>query len=351
MSLFKNMLSSGESLFLNPIALDYDYIPKLVPYRENQQHYMAQCIKPLLQERNGKNLLITGTPGIGKTVAVKWVLKDLEENTDNIECIYVNCWKKDTPYKIAVDICEQLGYPWTQTKRTEDLLKEVIKSLNKKTAVIVLDEIDKLQELSIVYTLTEDVYKKSIFLITNDKEWLSKIDQRLKSRLMPETMEFKPYNREETEGILKQRISYAFPKGVISNDTLKIISDKTYEISDIRTGLFLLKESANIAENKGKKKVDLEEAQEAILRLSKGYNSKDVEGDSKEILELIKRLSGKSTQEIYDIYKQSSNISYRSFQRKIKELADLNQIQIEEINKGGKYHIVKYGSVKSLKEF
>ena len=79
MSLFKNMLSSGESLFLNPIALDYDYMPKLMPFRDGQQHHMAECIKPLFQNRNGKNLLITGSPGIGKTLASKKVLKELEE--------------------------------------------------------------------------------------------------------------------------------------------------------------------------------------------------------------------------------------------------------------------------------
>ena len=28
MGLFENMLSGNESLFLNPVALDFDYIPK-----------------------------------------------------------------------------------------------------------------------------------------------------------------------------------------------------------------------------------------------------------------------------------------------------------------------------------
>jgi len=57
MGLFNNMLSNDESLFINSIALDLDFQPKLVPYRENHQGYIAQCIKPLLQQRNGKNLI------------------------------------------------------------------------------------------------------------------------------------------------------------------------------------------------------------------------------------------------------------------------------------------------------
>ena len=56
MGLFKDMLKSDESLFRDEIALDYDFLPKLLPYREKEQFYLANCIKPLLQKRNGKNL-------------------------------------------------------------------------------------------------------------------------------------------------------------------------------------------------------------------------------------------------------------------------------------------------------
>ena len=106
MNLFNNILKSNESLITNPIALDYDYQPKLIPYRENQQHHIAACIKPLFQNRNGKNILITGKPGIGKTVCAKHVLRELEEQTEEIIPIFINCWKKDTPYKIVIEICE-----------------------------------------------------------------------------------------------------------------------------------------------------------------------------------------------------------------------------------------------------
>ncbi|MBU0461012.1 MAG: cell division control protein 6, partial [Nanoarchaeota archaeon] len=79
MSLFKDMLKGDESLFRNEIALDYDFLPKLLPYRENEQRHLATCIAPLLNGRNGKNLFIFGAPGIGKTAAMKFVFRDLEE--------------------------------------------------------------------------------------------------------------------------------------------------------------------------------------------------------------------------------------------------------------------------------
>ncbi len=96
MSLFKDMLKDNETLFKNTIALDYDYVPKLVPFREKHQHFIASCIRPLFQNRNARNIVIHGLPGVGKTVACKHVINELEEETDDIEVLYVNCWKKNT---------------------------------------------------------------------------------------------------------------------------------------------------------------------------------------------------------------------------------------------------------------
>ncbi len=187
-NLFNDMLKDSESIFKNPIALDYDYQPKLVSYRENEQHQIANTIKPLLQSRNGKNLFIFGKPGIGKTVATKKVLKELEENDVEVEQIQINCWKKDTPYKLVLEICDQIGYKWVQQKKTDELFKKVKEILNKTAVVFVLDEVDKLQDVSIIYSILEDIYKKSLILITNEKEWISKLDQRLRSRLVPERL-------------------------------------------------------------------------------------------------------------------------------------------------------------------
>ena len=78
MALFKDMLGAEESLFKNELALDYSFLPKILPHRENQQRHAAACIKPLLTEKNGKNLFIYGAPGIGKTAALRFDLNELE---------------------------------------------------------------------------------------------------------------------------------------------------------------------------------------------------------------------------------------------------------------------------------
>ena len=54
--LFKDMLGSSETLFKNELALDFSFQPKVLPYREKEQRFVVNCIKPLFSEKSGKNL-------------------------------------------------------------------------------------------------------------------------------------------------------------------------------------------------------------------------------------------------------------------------------------------------------
>ena len=297
---YKDFLSGDETLFKEPIVLDYDYMPKLIPYRENEQREIALVIKPLLAMRNGKNIFIYGNPGIGKTLACKHVLNELEEQYD-IFCLYINCWKRNTSYKIALQLCEELEYPFVQNKKTDELFDVIKKEINKKSAVFVLDEVDKLEDVSFLYFLLEEIYRKSIILITNNKEWLVTLDSRIKSRLTPQILEFRNYNREETEGILRHRLKYAFKEGVFQEEAFELVVEKTFEKKDIRIGLYLMREAGNNAESRSSKKITIEDVEQAIRKLG-DFSIKDkneLDNDSNMILQIIKNNSGKKIGELF----------------------------------------------------
>ena len=355
MGLFKDMLSSDESLFRDMVALDYDYLPKIMPYRENEQRYVATCIKPLFQKRNGKNLFIHGAPGIGKTAATKHVLKDLEEETDDIISIYINCWQKNTTYKILVEICDQLGYRFTHNKKTNELMKIVREILNKKSVVFVFDEVDKLDDIDFLYMILEEIYRKTILMITNYRSWLMELDERVKSRLTPELLKFNPYDENETKGILKHRLKYAFMTGVWDDDAFELVAKKTAELKDIRSGLYLMKESGNSAENKASRKIVLAHVKEAIAKFDefKIKSSQDLRDETKKILELIKSNDGKKIGELYKLYKKDGTMSYKTFQRKIKRLEEGKFISVKKTTGGetGTTTIIHYTKSKKLTDF
>ncbi|HLD18652.1 MAG TPA: AAA family ATPase [Candidatus Nanoarchaeia archaeon] len=356
MGVFKDMLGAGESLFLNPVALDFDYHPKVLLYREREQRTIAAAIKPLFTGRTGRNLFIYGQPGLGKTIACRHVLQELEEQTDEIHVLYINCWQKNTTFKILVEICEQLGYKFTQNKNTEQLLVIIKNIINKSSAVFAFDEADKLEDVNFIYTLIEHIFKKAIILITNDKNWLVNLDDRVKSRLIAEMLEFRPYSEAEIKGILKTRADFAFVKGVLDPLAFDAVCRKTFELKDVRAGLYLLREAGNAAEERSSKKITIADVEMAIAKLEE-FKIKDIEAleeDMRMILGLIKNNSGDKIGELYRKYSEAGGKAvYKTFQRKIEKLSQGKYIETEKIPGGaeGKTTIVRYASEKKLSEF
>lgn len=351
MGLFEDVLKSSESLIKNENALDYEYLPKQIPYREAEQQYFATCMKPLFANRSARNLLVFGPPGVGKTAAIRHVLRELEDETDDIYPIYINCWHNNTSYKICVEICEQLGYHFTQNKKTTELYKIATQLLNKKSAVLVFDEIDKAEDFDFLYVIIEDIYRKAIFLLTNYKSWLISLDERIRSRLLAELQEFKPYNAKEIEGILRERIDYAFPSGVWDEDAILEVSKKTAAIKDVRSGLFLLKESGLIAEEKSKKKIEISDVKKAIEKLDDFYikDSGELDDEIQFILSIVKQNSGKKIGDLFKVYEsQGGKASYKTFQRKITKLQDGKFIKVtKQTGAGGNTTIIE----KKLTDF
>ncbi len=359
MGLFDNMLNSNQTLFKNIDALDFAFVPKIIPYREEQQRRIATAIQPLFADRNGKNIVIYGMPGIGKTVACRHVLNELEEKTEDITPIYVNCWEKNTSYKVALALCEEIRYVFTQNKKTDELFKEVIKGLNKRKVVIVFDEIDKAEDYDFLYILAEQVYRKTIIMITNFRTFLEDMDERVRSRIMPELIEFKPYNLEETKGILKQRIEYAFFPNVWETDAFELVANRSFDLHDVRVGIHLLKDCAEQAEQKSSKKITYMHAKDALAKIDEYSIAKstDLDSDDKKILELIKKNTNSKIGDLFKLYSEAGGSGvYKTFQRKMKQFEEQNLIKCTRMEgAGGNTTIIEYvekkEKTKGLNEF
>lgn len=336
MTIFDNFLQHNETIFKEQLVLDYDYLPHIIKFRENQQQQIANIIKPLFSSKMSSNILITGSPGIGKTVCCRHILREMENFSNRIYGIYVNCWKQDTPFKVLVEICHQLDYKWIANKKTNELMSEISKIINKKAAVIILDEIDKIKEEQIIYQLLEDLFKKCLILVTNKQEFLATLDPRTRSRLIPEIIEFKPYSFQETYDILNERKKFAFFDNVLDNNLFEQIAQKSFYEKDIRIGLFLLKESGNATELRSSKKISQEDIDKTISKISTFQQTKLIlDDEEKELLNLIKQKPGINSSEIYPIYNEKFNKTDRTFRRKISTLKEFDLIDVKDENING----------------
>src|SRR3989344_3553588 len=353
MGMFSGAGGSGESLFRNPIGLDYDYQPKLVKYRESEMRLVAAALRPLFQKRSGRNVFIYGPSGVGKTVAVRNLLQVLEQETEDILPFYINCWKNDTNFKILLEMCRVIDYRFTQNKRGDELFDIVKKEINKKAAVFVFDEVDKIDEPDFLYNIIEEVFNKSIILITNHKDWVAELDPRIKSRLTAEVLEFRPYDLTETRGVLQQRMEFVFASGTWDSNAFESVVQKSLGMQDIRSGLYLMKEAANVAEERNSGKVAAADVAAAMKKLEDFSIKKtdELENESRFVLNLIKKNSGGKIGDVYEAYKQAGGgMVYKTFQRRIAKLEDDRFITTEKLSGGseGNTTIVKYGQEKKL---
>ncbi len=327
-----------KSIIKNEEILSYDFIPKKIPYRENQIQEIANSIKPMLNERSGSNLFIYGAPGIGKTASVKWVLRELEETTDDIIPIYVNCWNLKTKYFIFSKIANKLNLAFTAGKSSEHILQQIVHKLKNKKSVFVFDEIDKIESTDFLYQIISNFPNACIHLISNKFDYVTKIDPRIKSRIMLKNLEFKPYNLEEINGIIKDRSKKALKSNCIKPEFLKQIANITYNKKDVRVGIHLLKESAKIAEQKGDNKIKKEHIKKAIESSSeKKPEEEKLNKDESLILNVVKENSGEIAGTLYDKYKEKKGkLSYKSFKRYAKRLEKLGLLKLKRTAGGFK---------------
>jgi len=169
---------------------------------------------------------------------------------------------------------------------------------------------------------------------------------------MPEMLEFQAYNEQETQGILRQRIDFALVPNVLEKEPFELISKKTFEVGDIRSGLFLLKQATNAAEDESSKRVRLNHANIAVEKLNEFHIKKEEEFTSEELklLDFVKINSGKSMGEIHKEYEKQSEMSYRTFFRKIKQLEKSKRITLNSEGVGKVTRVV-YGTEKKLSDF
>jgi cell division control protein 6 len=348
MTLFDDMLKDEESLFTDEHVLDFDYLPDLLPYRENQQGYIADCIKPLVAGRPGKNLFIHGAPGVGKTSCIRFVFEELKKSTDAIKPVYINCWKKPTTNAVLTEVASQLGSIGAHYKTNEELWAKVEKGLSRsKGVVIALDEIDKAKEQDFLYQILENIRAITVLMISNDKAFLANVDGRIRSRLTPEELEFPPYKLDEVRGILEERKNAAFVPGVWGEEAFGLVVDKTYEQGDMRVGLSLLRESGRAAESDASRRVTVEHAMRAKGKMVdfRMYGSGDLGEKEALVLSIIEENSGIETGELTEMLKKRAEpIADSSLRRIIQRLDKGGYIFREEVAAG-------YGKGKTMKHF
>jgi len=152
-----------------------------------------------------------------------------------------------------------IGFPFSVLL---DAVIDYIKA-GKINFVIVLDEIDKVKNLDdLMYSLTRanealDSGHIGMIGITNNVTFKKELDPRSKSALLEEEMAFSPYNAEQLQAILRQRVKLGFKDKVVSEAAINLASAlAAQESGDARYALNLILKAGELVDEEGQKKVD-----------------------------------------------------------------------------------------------
>ncbi|NYZ73522.1 hypothetical protein H0O00_00090, partial [Candidatus Micrarchaeota archaeon] len=136
----------------------------------------------------------------------------------------------------------------------------------KKPVLLILDEVDGLEDDKLLYAVSRSNEKQlsfGIVTITNNKNFLAKLDSRVRSSLRFSEMEFREYSEEQLAGILRTRAVKALAPGTYDEKLLLKIA-RSVEDGSARIVLERLWKAAKHAESAGRQKIMLQDLEDII---------------------------------------------------------------------------------------
>ncbi|MDO8556774.1 MAG: orc1/cdc6 family replication initiation protein, partial [Nanoarchaeota archaeon] len=357
-----------EPLFINKKILQSNYIPKEIPYREQQIEQIASILAPALRFEKPSNLFVYGKTGTGKTLSIKHTIEAMQQiakkNNIQLKTLYLNCKLKkvaDTEYRLIAQLARDFGEEVPATGLpTEEIYKIFVKALDKEKQIIILilDEIDQLVKKTgdeILYNLTRisselKQSEVSVIGISNDLVFTDVLDPRVKSSLSEEEVLFPPYNALQLQKILKERSALAFKEGSLTEGVIsKCAAYAAREHGDARRALELLRVAGELAERKNEITITVDHIDIAEEKIENDKIVESIESQPKQSQLTLYAIFSKAlinteghifTGDVYELYKEYCTkaglrpLTQRRVSDIIAELDMLGIINTKIISKG-----------------
>jgi cell division control protein 6 len=345
-------ISAEKEIFRDERVLMPDYLPEVMPHREEQIKEIAYALRGAAEGKKMENILILGPSGTGKTSSVKYVLKQLQEYSQRVVPVYINCWESSTRHSILNSIAYSLGEfiprRGISTDEITEKIGEILKK-EKKAPVIALDEVDRLfasqyEEEKVLYDLAraKELFSVDfgVVAITNSNEFLAKLDQRIKSSLIQKQLFFKQYSPIELKDILKSRAKLAFYSESLSEEVIPLCAARAAKNNgDARLAINLLWKAGKIAERENAEKIAEEHVRKAFEEVGGEELHEKLDGKEREVYDFVKEKGEVTSSELYEKFKDESDRSVRNY---VTRLCSLGFITVEDtVGKGGKIRMIK----------
>lgn len=341
--------SSKEiTLFKDERVLYPDFVPDMLPFRDEQISELVFCLKPASIGRKPTNIFVFGKPGTGKTVTLKYVLNELKDYSNRAKGIYINCFEYPSKQSILAKIANFLGVAVpTRGVSSQDVFLRIIAVMKttKVIPIIIFDEAEQLLKDDSTKTLLYDLSRLpeqqkvllGLVFISNDSFFLSSIDDRIKSSLQCSKIPFEQYNVLELKEILLARTKFAFFDYAVDNEVIALCAAHAFKMGgDSRVALSVLLKAGRLAERKNSKKVLVDHVRASFLE-EKPIKEEIILNLSQQEKEVLNYLSTKPKKqaESCELYKKFEGVySDRAVRLFISSLEKKKLVACNQIKKG-----------------
>lgn len=318
-----------------PNLLNEAHFPKHICARDFQVDELFSCLKPAYKKDKPIHSWLFGAPGTGKTLVAKYLLKKIEKEA-HISGLYINCWECNSYYSVLDYLVREIRILGAEKLNTSFKLERFRQFIGSKPLIIVLDEIDHVkgdERDSIIYNLC-NTGNIGLVCISNSRDALCDVDDRIKSRLNAKQIEFEPYTGMELLSILNQRTQFALRSGACNENALRIIAH--YAEGDARAAIQILKNASYFVEKDRRKRVELKDIKagySSTKNLEKKRFLDKLSSHHRMLYELVKRKKEVNSGELWSLYQSECKklrkqpIALRTYSDYMNRLIEVGLVQ------------------------
>ncbi len=326
-----------------------DYVPLNIHTREAQIKELVFCISSVANSKKPINAWVYGKPGTGKTAVCKFLIRKLKYES-KIDGLYINCWENPTYYAVIDKMVRELRILGAEKLNTSFKFERLQNHLKGKPFVLFLDEIDhphRKEREDILYNFC-NMQKIGIVAISNNKYILYSLDERIKSRLNAQWIEFKPYSEDDLLFILKQRAYLALDNDSYDKSILKKIAELAD--CDARIAVQTLKNAAYLAEKEFSKCIThmhIHDGFKSAKKLKKSYLLNKLTEHHRILYNLIKENKGIQSGKLLKIYIKKCRklnirpVAKRTYSEYMRKLIEIDLVKSERALVKGKVRAFK----------